>query len=158
MSTVRGPSIGFLRDRVKDGGPTMDSRCRTAFLALIVAQAAHSVEECVFRLFDVFAPARFISGLFSSDPARGFAIGNTALVLFGVWCYAARVRRGLPSAAGLAWFWSLLELGNGMVHTAFALARAGYFPGVATAPFLLGISVYLMARLSAGAPPSPERR
>jgi len=34
-----------------------------AFLALIVAQAAHSIEEYVFRLFEVLAPARFISGL-----------------------------------------------------------------------------------------------
>ena len=54
-------------------GRLMGSRGRTAFLALIAAQAAHSTEECVFRLYDVFAPARFISGLFSSDLARGFA-------------------------------------------------------------------------------------
>ena len=135
----------------------MGSRGRTAFLALIAAQAAHSTEECVFRLYDVFAPARFISGLFSSDLARGFAIGNIALVLFGVWCYAARVRRGLPSARGLAWFWSLLELGNGISHSVFALARGGYFPGVATAPFLLGISAYLITRLLAS-PESPARR
>jgi len=132
----------------------MDSRSRVAFLALILAQAAHSIEEYVFRLFDVLAPARFISGLLSRDLARGFAIANIALVLFGVWCYAARVRQGRPSARSLAWFWALLELGNGIGHSAFALARGGYFPGVATAPFLLGISVYLIARLSA-APVSP---
>jgi hypothetical protein len=120
---------------------------------LILAQAAHSIEEYVFRLFDVLAPARFISGLLSSDLARGFAIANIALVLFGVWCYVARVRHGLPSARTLAWFWALLELGNGIGHSAFALARGGYFPGVATAPFLLGISVYLIARLSAAPAP-----
>ena len=126
----------------------MDSHGRMAFLALIVTQAAHSVEECVFRLFDVLAPARFISGLFSSDPARGFAIGNTLLVAFGVWCYVARVRGGLAGARGLVWFWALLELANGTGHSIFALARGGYFPGVATAPFLLGISMYLIAKLS----------
>jgi len=139
-----------------DGRLKMDLRNRAAFLALIVAQAAHSIEEHVFRLFDVLAPARFISGLVSSDLARGFAIANIALVLFGVWCYMARVRHGLPSARGLAWFWALLELGNGIGHSAFALARGGYFPGVATAPLLLGISVYLISRLSA-APVSPVR-
>jgi hypothetical protein len=133
----------------------MDVRSRVAFLALIVAQAAHSIEEYVFRLFDVLAPARFISGLFSSDLARGFAVANIALVLFGVWCYVARVRHGLPSARGLAWFWALLEVGNGMSHSAFALTRGGYFPGVATAPLLFGISVYLIARLAA--PASPTR-
>lgn len=114
-----------------------------------MAQAAHSIEEYVFRLFDVLAPARFVSRLLSSDPARGFAIANTVLVLFGVWCYVARVRRGRSSARGWAWFWAVLELGNGIGHGLFALARGGYFPGLATAPFLLGISVYLMARLSA---------
>jgi hypothetical protein len=30
----------------------MDRQSRAAFLALIVAQAAHSVEEYVFRLYD----------------------------------------------------------------------------------------------------------
>ena len=132
----------------------MDSRSRTAFLALILVQAAHSIEEYAFRLFDVLAPARFISSLFSSDLARGFAIGNALLVLFGAWCYLARVYRGNPSARSLAWFWALLELGNGVSHSAFALARGGYFPGVATAPLLLGLSAYLIARLSRAPAPS----
>lgn len=125
----------------------MDPQSRAAFLALILAQAAHSVEEYVFRLFDVLAPARFISSLFSNDLARGFAIANVGLVGFGVWCYLARVNRGHSSARRLAWFWALLELGNGVSHAGFALARGGYFPGVATAPILLGVSVYLIARL-----------
>ena len=30
-----------------------------------------------------------------------------------------------------------LELGNGIGHSVMALSRGGYFPGVATAPFLL---------------------
>ena len=124
----------------------MDLRSRAAFLALILAQAAHSIEEYAFRLFDVLAPTRFISSLFSSDLARGFAIANAALVLFGVWC-VTRVYRRLPSARRLAWFWALLELGNGVGHCAFALAHGGYFPGVGTAPLLLGTSIYLIARL-----------
>ena len=131
----------------------MDSRSRGAFLALIVAQGAHSIEECVFRLFDVLAPARFVSGLFSSNLAQGFAMANTSLVMFGVWCYFARVQHSLPPARGLAWFWSLLELGNGIGHTAFAIECGGYFPGVATAPLLIAISVYLITRLSA----APEK-
>jgi hypothetical protein len=130
----------------------MDQQSRAAFLALIVAQTAHSIEEYAFRLYDVLAPARFISGLFSSDRQRGFAIANAALVLFGVWCYLARVHRRHPSARALAWFWALLELGNGIGHGLFALASGGYFPGVATAPFLLAISVYLILRLSAAPP------
>ena len=125
----------------------MDARSRAAFFALILAQAAHSIEEYAFRLYDVLAPAQFISSLFSSDLPRGFAIANVLLVGFGVWCHLARVHRGHPSARRLAWFWALLEVGNGVGHSAFALANRGYFPGVATSPLLLGISVYLIARL-----------
>lgn len=129
----------------------MDARGRLAFLALIVAQAAHSVEEYLFRLYDVFGPARFVSGLVSRDLATGFAILNTALVLFGVWCYVARVRPGHPSGSAFAWFWTVLEFANGTSHSVIALSRGSYFPGVATAPFLLGLSLYLGLRLSESA-------
>ena len=125
----------------------MDERSRTAFLALIIAQAAHSVEECVFRLYDVWAPARAVAGLLSNDLAKGFALANALLVLIGAWCYAASVRHARPSARRVAWCWALLELGNGAVHTLVAIGRAEFFPGVATAPFLLAISFYLIARL-----------
>lgn len=122
----------------------MTGRMRTAFLWLIVAQAVHSVEESVCRLYDVLAPARFISALVSDDLARGFAIANTLLVLAGVLCYVWIVRADRPSARAVAWFWSLLEFGNSLSHSAFAVARLGYFPGVATAPALLGLSAYLL--------------
>ena len=122
----------------------MTGQMRAVFLWLIVAQATHSVEEYVFRLYDVLPPARFISALVSDDLARGFAIANALLVLAGVLCYVWSVRPSRPSARAVAWFWSLLELGNGLGHSAFAVARLGYFPGVATAPALLGLSGYLL--------------
>lgn len=125
----------------------MDSRSRVAFGLVILAQAAHSIEECRYRLFDVYAPARFVSGLFSSNPAVGFALGNTVLVLFGVWCLLARVWPSHPSARGYAWFWTGLELANGVNHVLLSLSRGGYVPGVATAPLLLATSCYLGARL-----------
>jgi hypothetical protein len=125
----------------------LDARSRAAFLALMAVQAVHSVEECVFRLTDVYAPARFLAGLVSRDPAWGFALLNAVLVLFGLWCYWARVRPAHPAAAAYAWGWTVVELINGTVHTAMAVARGGYFPGLATAPLLLGLSAYLAARL-----------
>jgi hypothetical protein len=127
----------------------MDPRSRVGFLILILAQTAHSIEEYVFHLFDVFAPARFVSGLVSSDLARGFAVVNAGLILFGIWCYVARVRPGHPSDRAFAWSWSILEFINGTGHIALALSRATYFPGVATAPVLLGVSLYLAVKLSA---------
>jgi hypothetical protein len=125
----------------------VDSRSRAAFGLLIAAQAAHSLEEYVFRLFDVFVPARFVSSLFSSNLATGFAIANAVIVLFGVWCYLARLRPGHPSARGYAWFWTCLEFANGVGHVLLASGQGGYFPGVGTAPLLLVLSAYLGARL-----------
>ena len=125
----------------------MDSRRRAAFGLLIVAQAAHSIEEYVYRLFDVFAPARFVSGLLSSNTALGFALANMAMVVFGVWCYVARVRPSRPGARGYAWLWTCLELANGVGHLTLSVRRGGYFPGVGTAPLLIAASSYLGARL-----------
>ena len=138
----------------------MEPRGRRAFLALIIAQAAHSVEEYVFRLYDVFPPARFVSGLIDRDLARGFLIANAALVLFGLWCYLARVRKGGESGRGVALFWTALETINGTVHLVLAVARGGYFPGAGTAPILLGCAAWLGSTLfrSGTTPPNPQRR
>ena len=127
----------------------MDRRVPLALAALIAAQAAHSVEEYLFRLFDVLAPARFVSGLFSDNPAQGFVSANVLLVLAGFLCCAVLVRPHRASAMGVAWFWAVLELGNGVSHTVMAMANRGYFPGVATAPFLLAGSIYLIRCLRA---------
>lgn len=115
----------------------MERRCRLAFLWLILAQAAHSIEEYVTRLYEVFAPARFVSGLVSNDLSFGFLAVNAALVAFGLWCWAVPVRSGWRASRGLAVLWALLEFGNGLGHFALAISRGGYFPGVATAPLLL---------------------
>jgi hypothetical protein len=115
----------------------MSRKSQLVFLLLILAQAAHSVEEYVNRLYDVFAPARFVSGLVSNDLALGFVTLNAALVMFGLWCWAVPVRREWSSARGFVWFWAILELCNGIGHSAQALSRHGYFPGIATAPLLL---------------------
>jgi Protein of unknown function with HXXEE motif len=125
----------------------MDLRSRAAFGVLILAQAAHSVEEYAYRLFDVFTPAHFVSALFSNNTAFGFALTNTVIVLFGVWCYLARVRPSHPSARGYAWFWTCLELANAVGHVMLSIRRGGYFPGVATAPLLFAASSFLGARL-----------
>jgi hypothetical protein len=116
---------------------------------LILAQAAHSTEEYVFRLFDVFAPARFVSSLMSEDLAVGFALVNAGLVLFGLWCYAARVRPDHSSGPVFAWLWTVLELGNGIGHTGVGAVTRWVLPGVATAPVLLAVSTYLAVTLSA---------
>ena len=126
----------------------MKARSRNLFLCLVLSQAAHSIEEYCFHLYDVLAPARFISSMVSSNLALGFAIVNIVIVLFGVWCYLARVRRRHPSGRSWAWFWTVLEAANGAGHLILAANRGGYFPGAATAPLLLGFSVSLGVTLS----------
>jgi hypothetical protein len=130
----------------------VDSKARAAFAALIAAQALHSVEEYRFRLFDVFGPARFASGLVSGDRALGFTILNTGIVLLGVVGYLFFVRPAAPGARAVAFFWTGLELANGTIHLLLAAAQRGYFPGAYTAPFLAGISAYLAVRLLRGVP------
>ena len=125
----------------------MERRSRVTFLALVVVQVAHSSEEYVFGLYEVFAPARLASELVSNDPATGFALLNTAIFLFGAWCYLARVQPGRPSALGWMWLWIWVELGNGVVHSSMAFIRGGYFPGLVTAPLLLGLAAFLAVQL-----------
>lgn len=128
----------------------MDRHARVAFLLLVLAQAAHSIEEYAFRLWEVLAPARLVSGLIGLDPAAGFAIVNTALFAFGLWCHAVPVRRS-SSGRAFAWAWTIVEAANGCGHVALAVAAGGYFPGLYTAPLLLAASGLLAWRLS-GAP------
>jgi Protein of unknown function with HXXEE motif len=120
-----------------------------AFAALVVAQAAHSIEEYAFRLYDTFPPARFVTGLVSVDRARGFVIVDVALVAFGVWCLAWPVRRAWASASTIVWLWVGIELVNGVGHPLWSLAQSGYTPGVATAPVLL-LAITVARRMTAG--------
>jgi len=121
----------------------MNRRVQLAFLFLIGVQATHSWEECLTRLYDVFAPARAVSGLVSADLSRGFLLLNVALVTFGFACWAGPVRSGWRTAGAAVWFWTLLEFGNGINHLGMAFWRHGYFPGVATAPLLLFAAAWL---------------
>jgi uncharacterized protein with HXXEE motif len=120
---------------------------RRLFAALIGAQLLHSVEEYFTGLYDVFPPARFISGLFTSDLRLGFAVFNAALVALGVWCYVRQVRPNRPGASGWAWFWAVLEMANGVGHLALAAIAGSYYPGSATAPLLLALATLLAYRL-----------
>jgi hypothetical protein len=123
------------------------ARVQRGFLGLVLAQAAHSLEEYTFRLYETFPPARFVSRLVSADRARGFLAINVALVAFGGWCVLGPVRRRSASAAGLMWTWVALELVNGVGHPLWSIANGGYTPGVATAPVLLVLALVLARRL-----------
>ena len=123
------------------------TRAQAGFGALVLAQAAHSVEEYLGRLWESFPPARAASGLISQDLEQGFVVLNLALVGFGVWCFLWPVRRSWPSAVPLAWGWVVIETINGIGHPLWALRQGGYAPGVATAPLLLVLAINLAWQL-----------
>ncbi|MEA3016079.1 MAG: hypothetical protein QOI38_801 [Sphingomonadales bacterium] len=110
----------------------------------------HSVEEYVFRLYDLLPPARAVSGAIGLDRAGGFAVVNTLLVGFGLACWFVWVRPGRRPARAVAFAWALLETLNGLGHFALAYAAGGYFPGLYTAPLLLILGIRLLARLLRG--------
>lgn len=119
------------------------TRVQTAYGALVLAQAAHSTEEYIGRLWETFPPARFVTGLASQDHERGFIAINVALVAFGIWCFAWPIRRHSPSAVWLAWGWVIVEAINGIVHPLWALRIGAYAPGVITAPLLFVLAIAL---------------
>ena len=125
----------------------LDVSAKSLFLWLVVTQACHSVEEGVFRLYDVFPPARLLVTLFSDDPRTGFIIFNIAFVAFGFWCYLFPVRKDWPSAIPFMWVWVVIEAVNGIVHPAFSIAVGGYTPGVVTSLALLPLALLLGHRL-----------
>jgi hypothetical protein len=133
-------------------------RIGATFLALVLVQGLHSIEEYAFRLYDVFLPARFVSGLFSSDLRRGFVAFNCGLFVFGLWAFWWPVRRGWPAATGLVGLWIGIELVNGIGHPAWSLVEGGYTPGVATAPLLLVLALLLARRLRAARPAESRAR
>ena len=119
------------------------SSVRTAFGLLIAAQAAHSIEEYLGRLWEVFPPAAFVSGLVSPNREVGFIILNIALVAFGLWCFLWPVSRGWAAAPVFVSIWTVIELVNGLVHPLWSLLQGRYTAGVATAPILLVLAINL---------------
>ena len=130
------------------------SRFQLTFGALVLTQAAHSIEEYVGHLWESFPPARFLTSLVSSDLERGFVLLNVSLLAFGVWCFLGPVRRGWPVAVALAWVWAVVEIVNGIGHPLWSLREGGYTPGLATAPVLLVLAVYLAYQLRRANAPS----
>ena len=119
------------------------------FGTLFLTQALHSLEGDRGRLWESFPPARLLTSLVSSNLEQGFILLIILLVAFGLWCWLWPVRRGWPSAAGLVWFWVIIETINGVGHPLWSLLQGGYTPGVLTAPVLLVLAVAVARKMIA---------
>ncbi len=125
----------------------MSKKIKIIFFFLVLFQGFHSVEEYIGKLWDVFPPARFLTGLISNSRETGFLIINIGLFIFGIWCWFFPVRKGQASAAGFIWFWIIIEMINGIGHPLWTLSQMRYEPGVITALPLLILSIYLGKQL-----------
>lgn len=123
------------------------TRFQSSFAAIVLVQAAHSVEEYVGHLWESFPPAQFLTGLVSHDREVGFIVINTSLLAFGCWCSMWPMRYDWRSAKYLAWFWIALQIINGIGHPLWSLGQGEYTPGVITAPILLVIALHLARQL-----------
>ena len=123
----------------------MKGRTSSTFILLVLAQGLHSIEEYVGRLWEVFLPAQFVSGLVSDNLEAGFLTLNIGLFVFGLICWLVLNR----FTTAFIWFWIILETVNGISHIFFALLRMAYFPGLITAPILLilAIKLFMIQRL-----------
>src|SRR5262245_40413303 len=119
------------------------SRVANTFGALVLAQAAHSTEESIGQLWASFPPARFVSGLVSTNLEHGFVFLNICIVAFGAWCYFWPVRGEWRIATPIIRVWSVVEMINGVVHPSWSILQGGYTPGVITAPILFVLALYL---------------
>ena len=125
------------------------------FWLLGLGQAAHSIEEMRARLYDFFWTAT--GRMHEIVPAvtqvrmsaQTFALLNMSFiaVLLGSVPF---VRARKPAALALAGVAGVIEVVNGLGHTAGAVWFGGYVPGVVTAPFLFVIGVLVLRELFAG--------
>jgi len=125
----------------------MNNRVSITFLILVLVQGVHSIEEYFGQLWEVFPPAKFVSRLLSENLEKGFLIINLGLFIFGLWCWFFPVRRNYSFAPIVIWFWIVIEMINGVGHPLRALYNRAYVPGVATAPVLLILAIYLSQQL-----------
>jgi len=135
----------------------MNRKSKTAFLALVLLQALHSLEEYAFKFFEVFPPAQRLNEIWPGIARPGFIGFNTLLVVFGLWCFFQRVQPGAPTARRWAWLWVVIELYNGTAHLVWAAAIHDYNPGLVSAPFLLGLTLYLVFQLHVSARSVPRQ-
>jgi hypothetical protein len=130
----------------------VSARSKLLFLLLVTIQAAHSVEEYWSRLYDVLAPAKYVSGLVSADRAVGFIIINVVILMLGACCYAFPIRSGLRTGRIVAWLWLAIEFVNGAGHVLLAASAGAYFPGALTGATLVVAALGLAASLLLDSP------
>ena len=108
----------------------------------VLLQAVHFSEEAMTGFHERF-PA--LLGL----PALPFSLFVTFnLLLLGIWIVSIPgLRVASPMAFFAAWFLAIAAMLNGIAHPLLAIAANGYFPGLASSPYVGGAGIWLWLQL-----------
>ena len=125
----------------------MTKPIRLTFLLIALVQGLHSIEEFIGKLWDVYPPATYLCGLVSSNLRTGFIIINVSLFFVLMLTWLGTFSKFL-SIRPFLWFWSIMELINGIGHSIWSITEGSYTPGLLTAPLLLILAVNMLRLLS----------
>ncbi len=121
----------------------MNNQVKSAFLTAVTVQALHSVEEFIFKLYEVFPPMLFLYRRAPGLAKPAFVVFNLLLVLFGLFCYFRLVLPAGKSAGVVVWIWVGIQFATVAVHIVWAILTGGYHPGLGTVPFVALAGSYL---------------
>src|SRR5215472_2725178 len=152
-----GKALAPLRFAMTSQAFGADGAIARRFWLLGLAQAAHSIEEMIAKLYDFMWIATERLGLPRMGmTATTFAVVNMTIIAFllGVAPFVAARR---PWALAIAWVAAVIEVLNGSGHLAGTVVFGGYVPGAATAPLLIIAGIALLSALHRDSEKGPSR-
>jgi hypothetical protein len=114
------------------------------FLIAIALQCLHFAEEFSTGFQKLF-PERL--GMAPWTDVFFVAFNMVWLCLWSLAAAAISAGLSLRLASIAVWFLTLAAIGNGIAHPVLAIMAGGYFPGLATSPFLGAAGLVLLRRL-----------
>lgn len=111
---------------------------------MVLLQAAHSVEEYVFKLYERFPPMQFIYAQAPELARPAFIAFNLLLFLFGMICFFYWVRPGRKGAKIIVWIWIAIQIVTIAAHLVWAILIGGYNPGLVTVLLFIPVVIYLI--------------
>ena len=125
----------------------MNKQIKTAFLAMIVLQTIHSIEEFIFKIYAV-SPQMKLVFQYAPDLAKpAFVASNLLLNLFGFICFFYWVRPAKPAARRVVWLGLGVQFVTVAGHFIWTIKVSGYHPGLATVPLFIPLIIYVVYQL-----------
>ena len=121
----------------------MTPKIRAAFLAIVVLQALHSVEEYFFRLYEVFPPIVYVYRDAPQLAKPAFIVFNVLLLVAGLVCFLRWVWPGRPGAKAVMWIWIGGEAFNATAHATWWIVTPQYNPGLVTGLMFVPLVAWL---------------